>query len=56
MKKNPVMFNEHEVLIYTLHELIVGDEIICVTITLQVTPGGVTYLIMLEGPPDLLSK
>ena len=46
-KKNHVTFNEHEFLIYTLHELIVVGEIICVTITLPVTPTGVTYLIML---------
>ena len=47
MKKDRVTLNEHEFLIYTLHELIVGGKIICVTITLPVTPAGVTYLIML---------
>ena len=47
MKKNGLTFNEHEFLIYTLHELIVGGDITFVIITLPVTAGGITYLIML---------
>ena len=47
IEKNGLTFTEHEFLIYKLHELIVGGDITCVIITLPVTAGGITYLIML---------
>ena len=47
MKKNGFTFNEHEFLINKLNELLVGGDMTCVIITLSVTAGGITYLIML---------
>ena len=48
LKKNGLNFNEHEFVIYTLYELIVGGETTDVYINYTaVTAGGLTYPILL---------